>query len=67
MKRDVWCVLDANGRAIAWVNAHQDGARSKMVKMGLHEDWEDAPAKAAYDGVGHGLSGQAWVVAVMAA
>ena len=30
-------------------------------KLGLHEDYENAPAKAYIDGSGTGLSGNAWV------
>jgi hypothetical protein len=62
-KKAVWCLQDAQGKAIAWVNAHKDGPRSKMAQMGLHEALEEAPAKAVLEGSGYGLSGRAWVAA----
>ena len=39
-----------------WV-AKAPTARSTMGKMGLHEEWEFAPAKAEYVGGGFGFSG----------
>lgn len=66
--RQVWLVLDEHDNALAWVNRAgkpSDGTpphpRSKMAKLGLHEEFETAPAEAFMDGRGTGLSGQAWV------
>lgn len=74
-KKEVWLVLDANDKALAWVprqssvryrngkleHGVKPSPRSKMAALQLHEAEELAPAKAVIDGSGHGLSGNAWV------
>ena len=49
-----WVVLDANDNVLHWVNNpadwHNPSARSKMHKLGLHVEYEQAPAKAKLDG-----------------
>lgn len=61
-----WIILDDDDKAIHWINrttadvGEKPSPRSKMGQLGLHEEYETAPAKAFIDGVGRGLSGNAW-------
>lgn len=54
---EVWLIEGPGGEAAEWVNRTSaevgsipSSRRSKMAKMGLHEEWEDAPAQARYFG-----------------
>ena len=58
-----WIVLDEDDSVLHWVNIPKTpetpSARSKMGKLGLHEEWEQAKAKVEMKGSGTGLSGLA--------
>lgn len=63
-----WIVLDDDGKVMHWVNIpnnpHAPSGRSKMGKLGLHEEREGALAKAELRGGGKGLAGAHSVRAV---
>lgn len=56
MDEQVWLVEGPDGEPIEWINrtsaevGERPSKRSKMGKLGLHEEWEDAPAEARFFG-----------------
>jgi hypothetical protein len=62
----VWAVLDEQDNVGVWVGypdqmeaTDPPSKRTKMGKLGLHMEWESAPAKAKIAANGTGLSGAA--------
>ena len=61
---DYWMVLDANGKPTGTFLPYFPARRTTLAKRGYVEGYVREPAKAVFQGRGHGLSGTAWVAIV---